>query len=1072
MKIKPTYLELEKELKEFKSSYKLLLSSKEDITELKSAEENLINAINIIERSPSVVFLWKNLENWPVEYVSKNVYQLFGYTSEEFLTGKINYKELIHLGDVTRITEELAKINNSNIFTHEPYRIVTKTGEIKWVKDDIQIRRNKNNEITHYEGVLLDITESVKNEQELVSLNLAIENSLNEVFIFSAQNLKITFANETAIKNIGYTFEELKKMTPIDLSPEFTKEKALKKLEPLKSGEIDKLHFETIRQRKDKTLYPVEIYVSKFSIQEDEHFLALIIDITDRKVAEIKINENQQKFKAFTNQSSEGISVADLKGNYTFVNPAFCTMVGYSEKELLKMTVFDVTADKNDKKTFEKTTTVKEGTPLIVELLRKDNSTFVAEVIGKNLSVNGEKFVLGTIRDITEIKVAEQQLKVSERLLKEAQIIAKIGHWELNLLDNKLTWSDEVFRIFNLKPQEFKPAYATFLDKIHQKDKETFNNTYIDSLENNKPFEITIRLLLNSNEIKYVFINGYTEFNEEGKPARSLGTIQDITESKQAELKLTLANQKTKESEKRFRSLFNNSPVSLWEEDISGVLQLLNKKLKEEDNLKKYLDENSDFVYECASKIKVLNVNNSTLGLLGVKTKEELINNLSSSFNSKSFDTLKEELLMLANKETKFKRETEFIRSDGKVITVFLEFVLLGKSRIIVSMNDITELIEAKKKAEESDRLKTEFISNMSHEIRTPMNGIMGFSELLGDPDLIDEKRKYFVQIIKNSGKQLLQIIDDIIEISKLGTKQVKVYEESVNLNDLLLELFSIFDSKAKENKTPLYLEKGLSDKQSIILTDRSKLNKIVSNLLENALKFTNVGSIEFGYKLKNNEESSIVEIYVKDTGIGIKPEDQKLIFERFIRANKEDSKKVKGLGLGLSIAKENSLLLGGEISVESIVGKGTTFFITIPYKPVFNEIEITNEMLQERQTILIVEDEEVNYLYLDTLLKDVLKLNCIILHAKNGKEAIDICKSNTAIDLILMDLKMPVMNGYEATKEIKKLYPSIPIIAQTAYSTNEEQEKAIIAGCNAFISKPITKESLFNIINKFVPQL
>lgn len=557
------------------------------------------------------------------------------------------------------------------------------------------------------------------------------------------------------------------------------------------------------------------------------------------------------------------------------------------------------------------------------------------------------------------------------------------------------------------------------------------------------------------------------------------GVLRDITDRKNTEKALRLNNleiiEKNKElilSEKRFKNLFNNSPVSLWEGDISGLLKILNKKITEVDNLKQYLDENPEFIYECASKIKVLNVNNSTLDLLGVATKQEIIANLSANFNKKSFETFKEELVILANKEKEFSRETELIRSDGKVINVLLKLVLLGKSRIIVSLNNITELKEAKMKAEESDHLKTEFISNMSHEIRTPMNGIIGFSELLEDPDITEAKRKHFIKIIRNSGNHLLQIIDDILEISRLGTKQVIVLEDQVNLNDLLLELFSIFDKKAKENKTPLYLKKELPDRQSTILTDRTKLNKILSNLIENALKFTNVGSIQFGYNLKKEKNSNTLEIYVKDSGVGIKPEHQKLIFERFVKGEKNTSINKNGLGLGLSIAKENTELLGGEISVKSEKGKGTIFYIKIPYKPYFSDIDLEVNKQKETQTILIVEDEEINYLYLDTLLKDLLKLNCTILHAKNGLEAIGICKNQPIINMILMDLKMPLMNGYEATKEIRKIFPNMLIIAQTAYSTEEEIQKAIEAGCNDFISKPISKESLFNIITKFLPQI
>ncbi len=381
------------------------------------------------------------------------------------------------------------------------------------------------------------------------------------------------------------------------------------------------------------------------------------------------------------------------------------------------------------------------------------------------------------------------------------------------------------------------------------------------------------------------------------------------------------------------------------------------------------------------------------------------------------------------------------------------------------------ELIKAKEKVEESDRLKTEFINNMSHEIRTPMNGILGFSNLLGKSGLTSEEQKLYISIIQNSGNQLLRIIDDILEISRLGTKHVKVLENKVCLNDLLLELFSIFDIKAKENKILLYLKKGLSDIDSVIFTDKTKLNKILSNLLENALKFTNEGFIEFGYTVVNNE----IEIYVKDTGIGIKADKQKIIFERFLQEDENTSPSYGGLGLGLSITKENTELLGGRIYVESEKGKGSTFFVRIPYKPAYPNTDATSQPPFDNQkpdvekyTILIVEDEEANYLYLKILLEG-LDLNIAILHAKNGKEAVEMCKANPKIDFVLMDLKMPVMNGYEATKQIKKIRPGLPVVAQTAYSTTEDKNKAISAGCDDFIPKPISKEVLISMINKYL---
>lgn len=377
------------------------------------------------------------------------------------------------------------------------------------------------------------------------------------------------------------------------------------------------------------------------------------------------------------------------------------------------------------------------------------------------------------------------------------------------------------------------------------------------------------------------------------------------------------------------------------------------------------------------------------------------------------------------------------------------------------------ELVIAKEKAEESNQLKTEFLNNLSHEIRTPLNGIIGFSDFLNAPDLSDAKRKNFVNIIQNSGNQLMHIIDEILEISMLGTKRMTLNETQICLNDFLLELFSVFDLKAKGIGIPLYFKKGLPDQNSIIITDSVKLNKIISNLLENALKFTKKGFIEFGYHLKSDTVPEKLSIYVKDTGVGIEKEKQEIIFERFSQAEKELSKKVGGLGLGLSIAKENAELLGGTVLVESSLGEGTSFFIEIPYKPL--DIDVEYDAVEDKPSILIVEDEEINYLFLETTLQYGINIKCNILHAKNGVEAINICKKNAEIDLVLMDLKMPVLNGFEATKQIKEIRPNLPIIAQTAYSTAIGRNKAFSAGCDDFITKPLNIKDLKILLTKYI---
>ena len=417
-----------------------------------------------------------------------------------------------------------------------------------------------------------------------------------------------------------------------------------------------------------------------------------------------------------------------------------------------------------------------------------------------------------------------------------------------------------------------------------------------------------------------------------------------------------------------------------------------------------------------------------------------------------------------------------FLTKEGRYFEIYVW--KMNRNLIAVIFSDVTEReklerkrIEEKEKAEESKKLNNDFISNLSHEIRTPMNGILGFTEFLNDPNLSETKRKHYVSIIQNSGNQLMRTMNDLLEFSKLGTKQVKIIKKEVCLNDFLLELFTVFDVKAKENKIPLYLRKGLSDQKSTILIDENKLNNILGNLLENAFKFTKNGFIEFGYK----KIDSNLEIYVKDTGIGIKREHQKSIFERFAKEEKESSKNVNGLGLGLWIAKENTELLNGTITLKSKKNEGSTFFVTIPYeslteKLVKNSTDYTKEKAGETShkcKILIAEDEEINFLFLEILLKEGIDLECTIVHAKDGAEAVAICQKNPDIDFVLMDLKMPIVDGFEALKLIKAFRPNLPIVAQTAFSSTEDRERVFKEGFDDFISKPISKEALKEVINK-----
>lgn len=385
-----------------------------------------------------------------------------------------------------------------------------------------------------------------------------------------------------------------------------------------------------------------------------------------------------------------------------------------------------------------------------------------------------------------------------------------------------------------------------------------------------------------------------------------------------------------------------------------------------------------------------------------------------------------------------------------------------------------SQLEIAKRHAEESDRLKSAFLANMSHEIRTPMNAIIGFSNLINSSDITEEDRDEFTQQITNNSNALLQLIDDIIDISKIESGQMIMVKKNFNINSLLNDLLVTFKQKKKDfynNNIQLNLVNGDDSPSFIVYSDPLRLQQVISNLLDNALKFTDEGLVEFGYSIEKKSNSPIIKFYVKDTGIGLTPEQQKQIFHRFTKFENDKNKLYRGTGLGLVICKNIINLLGGRIFVESEPNKGTTFFFTLPYSIFLDErgeqasTKNETEFLWVNKSILIAEDEPSNFRLLEAFLK---RTKVKIIKAINGQEAVDLFK-NGNYDLILMDIKMPVMDGLEATRVIKKLNQKIPIIALTAYAMQNDANICTEAGCDDYISKPIIKEKLYIVMNKYL---
>lgn len=416
-------------------------------------------------------------------------------------------------------------------------------------------------------------------------------------------------------------------------------------------------------------------------------------------------------------------------------------------------------------------------------------------------------------------------------------------------------------------------------------------------------------------------------------------------------------------------------------------------------------------------------------------------------------------LIGLANKPS------NFTDADARIISAFGELASLA----LFNSQNIEELKIAKEKAEESDQLKSSFLANMSHEVRTPMNGIIGFSQFLKDPELSHENKLRYINIINESCQQLLSIVEDILEISKLETAQIEIINEEFNPEELSNNIYSQFKESCKQKGLEFTYQKNGADNQ-LMWADRIKVTQILKKLMSNALKFTHEGKIELGF----NENKEYVEYYVKDTGIGIEPDLKDKIFDRFRQAETAMARTYGGTGLGLAIAKGYIELMKGEIWVESEKDMGSTFFVKIPYQKT-QIVKSEPETIRSHEPIiafnnakvLIAEDEEINFQYIKRVFNDLGIEN--IQRAHNGKEAIEIMEKANDISLIMMDLKMPIINGFEAASKIKAIRANVPIIAQTALAIPGDKQRALESGCNDYIQKPIDFDSLLGLIEKYI---
>lgn len=432
-----------------------------------------------------------------------------------------------------------------------------------------------------------------------------------------------------------------------------------------------------------------------------------------------------------------------------------------------------------------------------------------------------------------------------------------------------------------------------------------------------------------------------------------------------------------------------------------------------------------------------------------------------------------------SQKITKIEKENDYFLSQIETLresllnreTEYNHIIQLNAINLKELENLKKELKEAKRIADEADLLKSNFLANMSHEIRTPMNGILGFVQLLQQEALEREMQHRYLDIINHNGTMLVNLIDDIMDISKIEAGQLAFNKKEINLDDLIFDLYTFFNEiKFKQEKEHITIRilNINDDENNIFYTDEHRVRQVLTNLVSNSLKFTEKGIVEFGYT--NNKEENHIQFYVRDTGIGIPKDKRDIIFDRFRQIEEGSTRKYGGTGIGLFISKHIVEELGGKIWVESEIGNGSSFYFTLPYESVTQKDQTTRVYSPvkesynwENKVIVIAEDVETNFKFLKAILKDT---KATIIWTRDGEEVIKFCRENPNVDVVLMDIQMPKIDGYEATGQIKKINDNIIVIAQTAYAMPNDNIKCMEAGCNDYISKPINSSLLLDKID------
>lgn len=1002
----------------------------------KQAEEKLKNTFDI---SPSIIAK-VNLNTGYFIEANNAVNRILGYSINELISKPL--MEFIHPDDRQKTVHEISIRKNGNQGTFFENRYLCKDGTYKWMAwhgteaDKNGIVISIGSDITDRKNNETQLIESEKKYRELV--NLAQEG----IWVLDKNNIT-SFANPSMAQMLKYSPEEMIGKSLFDFMDEDGKKIANENLERRKAGLKDQHDFEFICKNGSRVFCTITTAPILDNSNNYNGAIAGVIDITEHKIALLKLSQSTKLLEASQSIAKLGGWELNLSNNKLFWTDETYRIHDTSPEE------FNPTVDAGVEyflpesrciisNALEAAITNGKGYDLELETYTTKGRKISVRTTCEVTFLNGKPIkLMGIFQDITAQKKAQNKIRTAEDNLKNTFDLSPSIICKANLETGYFIEANKaVTRILGYTIEEY--TSIPFIELIHPNDQQKSTNEKTDQLKGKDVTFFENRYLCKDGSYKWMAWHG-TKADENGI-VTAIGS--DITERK-------LIEEETKKNQYLLIKSEEISNQGAWEWDL-----IQNKWT---------CSKNWFHMHGC----QISNIKHEEL--MGLSHPED-IHIIDKAFQDAingiaPYDI--EHRIIRKNDG-----EVRYLRAKGNIIynDTGQRIKMYGVSQDITEQKVAEDkLNEALEKALESDRLKSAFLSNMSHEIRTPMNGILGFINLLNKPNLSQSQISEYSAIINKSGDRLLNTINDIIDISKIEAGEVVISNTETSINTEIEELYAFFLPEANRKGLSLLLKPSISVDNLTVNTDNHKLHGILTNLIKNAIKYTNKGSVTLGYSIKNN----FIEFFVKDTGIGIPKNRLQAIFNRFEQADIDDANVFEGSGLGLAIAKAYTNMLGGKISVESTDGIGSTFKFTVPHnRKETIEMEKQSDYIEnttsriEHLNLLIVEDDIVSSYFLETILeKDFKKINIV----ENGIEAIEYCKNNQEIDLVLMDIKMPIMNGYEATKEIRKFNKELLIIAQTAYALHGDKEKAIEAGCNDYIVKPINKELLLKTIDKLI---